>query len=94
MNTENQLEKLDGFMGTESGKSSKRRGRPAVEGSKRQAVIAARAERIANGAEIKRGRPASETSKRHIKLQERAERIARGEKIGPGRPKTKTEVAA
>jgi hypothetical protein len=71
---------------------TKRKGRPVVEGSKRQAVIAARAERIANGAEIKRGRPASETSKRHIRLQERAERIARGEKVGPGRPKTKTEV--
>ncbi len=73
---------------------TKRRGRPAVEGSKRQAVLAAKAERIANGAEIKRGRPASETSKRHIRLQERAERIARGEKIGPGRPKTKTEIVA
>jgi hypothetical protein len=73
---------------------TKRRGRPAVEGSKRQAVLAARAERIAGGAEIKRGRPASTTSKRSIKLQERAERIARGEKVGPGRPKVKTEVTA
>ena len=73
---------------------TKRRGRPAVEGSKRQAVIAARAERIANGAEIKRGRPASTTSKRAIKMQERAERIARGERVGPGRPKVKVEAAA
>jgi hypothetical protein len=73
---------------------TKRRGRPAVEGSKRQAVLAARAERIANGAEIKRGRPASTTSKRAIKMQERAERIARGERVGPGRPKVKTEVTA
>jgi hypothetical protein len=73
---------------------TKRRGRPAVEGSKRQAVLAARAERIAGGAEIKRGRPASTTSKRHIKLQERAERIARGERVGPGRPKVKVEAAA
>ena len=71
---------------------TKRRGRPAVEGSKRQAVLAARAERAANGAEIKRGRPASETSKHAIRMQERAERIARGEKVGPGRPKTKVET--
>jgi hypothetical protein len=91
---ENQLEKLDGFMGTESGKSSKRRGRPAVEGSKRQTQLNARAERIASGVEIKRGRPTSGTSKHAIKMQERAERIARGEKIGPGRPKIKVEVTA
>lgn len=74
--------------------ATKKTGRPVVEGSKRQIQLAARAERIANGAEIKRGRPTSGTSKRQQKMQERAERIARGEKVGPGRPKTKTEVAA
>lgn len=73
---------------------TKRKGRPTVEGSKRQQVLAARAERIANGAEIKRGRPSSGDSKRQLKLQERAERIARGERVGPGRPKVKTEVTA
>jgi hypothetical protein len=73
---------------------TKRKGRPTVEGSKRQQVLAARAERIANGAEIKRGRPSSGDSKRQLKLQERAERIARGERVGPGRPKIKTEVTA
>jgi len=73
---------------------TKRKGRPTVEGSKRQLVLAARAEQIANGAEIKRGRPSSGDSKRQLKLQEKAERIARGERVGPGRPKVKTEVTA
>ena len=36
---------------------TKRRGRPTVEGSKRQAVLAMRAEKRAAGIEIKRGRP-------------------------------------
>jgi len=73
---------------------TKRKGRPTVEGSKRQAMLAARAERIANGGEIKKGRPASTTSKRYAKMQEKAERIARGEVIKPGRPKVKTETVA
>lgn len=73
---------------------TKRRGRPAVEGSKRQLVLAARAEKMASGDQIKRGRPTSTTSNRYLKMQEKAERIARGEVIKPGRPKVKTEVAA
>lgn len=73
---------------------SKRRGRPTVEGSKRQQVLTARAERIANGDQIKRGRPTSTTSNRYLKMQEKAARIARGELIKPGRPKVKIEVAA
>lgn len=40
-----------------------KRGRPTVDGSKRQAVLAMRAEKVANGGEIKRGRPASTTPK-------------------------------
>ena len=36
---------------------TKRRGRPVIEGSKRQAVLAKRAEKRAAGIEIKRGRP-------------------------------------
>jgi len=36
----------------------KSKGRPAVEGSARQAKLAAQAARIAAGGEIKRGRPA------------------------------------
>lgn len=72
---------------------TKRIGRPVVADSKRQQELAARAERIANGDQIKRGRPASTTSKRYLKMQEQAERIARGEKIGPGRPKKQIEEA-
>lgn len=34
-----------------------KKGRPSVAGSKRQAVLAARAEKIAAGIEVKRGRP-------------------------------------
>ena len=36
---------------------AKRRGHPVVEGSKRQSVLAMRAEKRAAGIEIKRGRP-------------------------------------
>ena len=34
-----------------------RKGRPTVEGSKRQEVLAARAAKAASGIEVKRGRP-------------------------------------
>ena len=37
--------------------TTKQKGRPVVEGSKRQAVLAKRAERAAAGYEIKRGCP-------------------------------------
>ena len=37
--------------------ASVKRGRPTVEGSKRQAVLAMREAKRANGLEIKRGRP-------------------------------------
>ena len=39
-------------------KTTAKRGRPTVEGSKRQAVLAMRAAKVAAGGEIKRGRPA------------------------------------
>jgi hypothetical protein len=42
---------------------SKRRGRPVVEGSARQAREAAKAAKIAAGVEIKRGRPKGSSSK-------------------------------
>lgn len=45
-----------------------KRGRPAVAGSKRQAVLAARAEKIANGGTLKRGRPVNVNSKRQQAL--------------------------
>jgi hypothetical protein len=37
---------------------STKRGRPTVEGSKRQAVLAMRADKVAAGGTIQRGRPA------------------------------------
>ena len=43
--------------------NGKRRGRPIVEGSKRQAVLAMRDEKRKNGIEIKRGRPKGSTNK-------------------------------
>ena len=52
----NQLEKLEGFIGTESGKSVKR-GRPILAGSKRQMRESIKAATIAAGGTIKRGRP-------------------------------------
>ena len=38
-------------------KVSSKKGRPVVAGSKRQATLAARAERVAAGGSVKRGRP-------------------------------------
>ena len=79
--------------GKETGKGSK--GRPTVEGSARQARLAARAARVAAGGEVKRGRPAVQTSARQAKLAAQAARIAAGGIIQRGRPATKkvTEVA-
>ena len=42
---------------TNSVKVSGKKGRPVVVGSKRQATLAARAERVAAGGSVKRGRP-------------------------------------
>jgi hypothetical protein len=70
---------------------SKRRGRPVMNDSKRQAVLAARAERIANGGEVRKGRPTASTSKRQERLAERAALLASGVVIKPGRPKKPAE---
>jgi hypothetical protein len=71
------------------------KGRPTVAGSARQARLAARATRVANGGEVKRGRPTVETSARQAKLAARATRVAAGGTVKRGRPATKqTEVAA
>jgi hypothetical protein len=79
-------------VGKETGKGSK--GRPTVEGSARQARLAARAARVAAGGEVKRGRPAVETSARQAKLAAQAARVAAGGSIQRGRPTKKvTEVA-
>ena len=79
--------------GKETGKGSK--GRPTVEGSARQARLAARAARVAAGGTVQRGRPAVEGSARQAKLAAQAARIAAGGEIKRGRPSTKkvTEVA-
>jgi hypothetical protein len=80
--------------GKETGKGSK--GRPTVEGSARQARLAARAARVAAGGTVQRGRPAVEGSARQAKFAAQAARIAAGGEIKRGRPSTKkvAEVAA
>ena len=80
-------------VGKEAGKGSK--GRPTVEGSARQARLAARAARVAAGGEVKRGRPSVEGSARQAKLAAQAARVAAGGEIKRGRPAVKkAEVAA
>ena len=80
--------------GKETGKGSK--GRPTVEGSARQARLAARAARVAAGGTVQRGRPAVEGSARQAKFAAQAARVAAGGEIKRGRPSTKkvAEVAA
>ena len=80
-------------VGKEAGKGSK--GRPTVEGSARQARLAARAARVAAGGTVQRGRPSVEGSARQAKLAAQAARVAAGGEIKRGRPATKkvTEVA-
>lgn len=45
-----------------------KRGRPAVAGSKRQAVLAARAAKVAAGGTVSKGRPVNPNSKRQQAL--------------------------
>ena len=45
-----------------------KRGRPIVEGSKRQLTLKVREEKLNNGGELKRGRPVNPNSKRQIEL--------------------------
>jgi len=45
-----------------------KRGRPTVAGSKRQAVLVARAKKIANGGTLSKGRPINVNSKRQQTL--------------------------
>jgi hypothetical protein len=71
-----------------------KRGRPTIEGSARQARLAARAARVAAGGEVKRGRPASANSARQAKLAAKAAKLANGEAIKRGRPAKQAEVAA
>ena len=64
-----------------------KRGRPVVTTSARQAKLAARAERVANGGSVERGRPANPNSKRQARLAAQAARKASGVEIKVGRPK-------
>ena len=66
---------------------TKRRGRPLVEGSVRQAKLAAQYEKVQNGGTISRGRPSNPSSRRQERLTAQAERAAAGILIKPGRPK-------
>ena len=50
-----------------------KRGRPSVAGSKRQAVLAARAEKVANGGTLSKGRPVNVNSKRQQELAAKTE---------------------
>ena len=49
-----------------------KRGRPTVEGSKRQAVLAMRAAKVAAGGEIKRGRPAGTKKVTNVTVEVKA----------------------
>ena len=66
---------------------SKRRGRPVVNGSNRQARLEARAARIAAGGSISKGRPSNPNSARQARLAAQEARKASGVVIKPGRPK-------
>lgn len=66
---------------------AKRRGRPVVEGSARQAKLAAQYEKVQNGGTISRGRPSDPNSRRQERLAAQAARVAAGIVIKPGRPK-------
>jgi len=71
---------------------SKRRGRPVVNGSNRQARLEARAARVAAGGSISKGRPSNPSSARQARIAAQEARKASGVVIKPGRPKVvKTE---
>ena len=69
-----------------------KRGRPVVGTSARQARLQKRAERLANGGELKRGRPSNPNSARQARLAAKAEAVANGVAIKRGRPKVEKTV--
>lgn len=81
---------------TETTTVAKRRGRPVVNGSNRQARLAAREARVAAGGSISKGRPANPNSARQARLAAQEARKAAGIVVKPGRPKVAKveEVAA
>jgi len=73
-------------------KESGKRGRPVVGTSARQARLAARAERAAQGLSTGRGRPVNGESSRQKKMAERAAKQASGIEIKRGAPKKEATV--
>jgi len=73
---------------------SLKKGRPVIATSKRQALLAKRAEVIAANGSLKKGRPVVGTSKRQSTLAEREAKRAAGIEVKKGRPKVEkvTEV--
>lgn len=67
-----------------------KRGRPAVAGSKRQAVLAARAEKVAAGGTLSKGRPVNVNSKRQQALAAKTS----GAEVKRGRPSCNSESTA
>lgn len=49
-----------------------KRGRPVIEGSKRQEVMQKRSEKVSNGIELRKGRPVNVNSKRQIELAKKS----------------------
>lgn len=58
-----------------------KRGRPTVEGSKRQAVLAERAAKVEAGIELKKGRPVNMESKRQQEIARKAAAKAAAENV-------------
>jgi hypothetical protein len=52
-----------------------KKGRPVIEGSKRQETLKKREEKVSNGIELKRGRPVNVNSKRQVELAKKAEKV-------------------
>ena len=52
-----------------------KRGRPVIEGSKRQEVLAKRAEKVSNGIALAKGRPVNPNSKRQIELAKKTSNV-------------------
>jgi len=49
-----------------------KRGRPVIEGSKRQTVLQKRSEKVSNGVALAKGRPVNPNSKRQIELAKKS----------------------
>lgn len=52
-----------------------KRGRPVIEGSKRQEVIKKRNEKVSMGIELKKGRPVNPESKRQAAIAKKANEV-------------------